>query len=410
MQAEDLLALLGSAVDWQTLEERGAKPRDPGSEWVRTFAAHSTNLPDDAALLPATLDLAFPARHQSRTVVQGVVRVPATAAVAAGEKDDKLYRFLVDGEVLRRDELFESFRYRFEVPAADAPAQIPLLLERYLRPGDYRLLLRVEDLNGGSFFRHEGDAHRAAADGGRRRRWWRQRPPYRARRRRPRQARRRRHPRPSPPPRPRRSPTRWWSSSRRRPPTSLTGRLRVAADVRGPGVARVRFLLDGQGLLAKARPPYTVELDLGEEPRLHQLAAVAEAADGHELARDEVAVNAGPHRFAVRLVEPKPGAAQPGQPVRAEAIVEVPGGERLDRLELFVDETHLATLYQPPFVQSLLPPATAAGLLRARGRLPAERRRRRGRRLPQRARASAPPSTSTSSSSTPPPTTAAASR
>ncbi|HET9768116.1 MAG TPA: VWA domain-containing protein, partial [Thermoanaerobaculia bacterium] len=130
-----------------------------------------------------------------------------------------------------------------------------------------------------------------------------------------------------------------------------------AANVRGTGVARVRFLLDGQGLLAKARPPYTVELDLGDEPRLHQLAAVAEAADGHELARDEVAVNAGPHRFAVRLVEPKVGTAQAGQPVRAEAIVEVPGGERLDRLELFVDETHLATLYQPPFVQSLLAPA-----------------------------------------------------
>ena len=46
-------------------------------------------------------------------------------------------RFLVDGEVLRKDELFESFRYRFEVPASDAPAQIPLLVERYLRPGDH---------------------------------------------------------------------------------------------------------------------------------------------------------------------------------------------------------------------------------------------------------------------------------
>ncbi|HET9767241.1 MAG TPA: GWxTD domain-containing protein, partial [Thermoanaerobaculia bacterium] len=156
LQAEELLSLLGSAEDWQTLEERGAKPHHPGTEWVQRFSAHSTALPADAALMPATVDLAFPGRRQSRTVVQGVVRVPATAAVAAGEKEEKLYRFLVDGEVLRKDELFESFRYRFEVPAADAPAQIPLLLERYLRPGDYRLLLRVEDLNGGSFFRHEG--------------------------------------------------------------------------------------------------------------------------------------------------------------------------------------------------------------------------------------------------------------
>src|SRR6185436_15269198 len=157
MQAEELLSLLGSAVDWQRLEERGAKPRSPGNEWLHTFQASSTTIPEDAALLPATLDLTFPGRHQSRTVVQGVVRVPATAAVAAGANDEKLYRFLVDGEVLRKDELFEAFRYRFEMPAGEAPAQIPLLLERYLRPGDYRLLLRVEDLNGGSFFRHEGE-------------------------------------------------------------------------------------------------------------------------------------------------------------------------------------------------------------------------------------------------------------
>jgi VWFA-related protein len=43
--------------------------------------------------------------------------------------------------------------------------------------------------------------------------------------------------------------------------------------------------------------------------------------------------------------------------VRAQAVVEVPGGERLDRVELFLDDTLLATLYQPPFVQELVPPS-----------------------------------------------------
>ena len=360
VQSDELLSMVASAVDWEVLEERGAKPRTPSAEWVQNFAARSTTIPEDAALLPAHLDVVFPARHQSRTVVQGVVRVPAQAAVAAGEKEDKRYRFLVDGEVLRKDDLFESFRYRFEVPAEGAAAEIPLLLERYLRPGDYRLLVRVEDLNGGTFFRHEGDLSvpllpaasptvlAASADGTA-----------------------------APTPAMAAEPASGAGTTSATgatattaaaasddvvvqvspPPADLlTGRLRVSADVRGPGVARVRFLLDGHGMLAKTRPPYTVELDLGEEPRLHELAVVAEAVDGRELARDEVAVNAGPHRFAVRLVEPKVGSAMPGQPVRAEAVVEVPGGEHLDRLELFVDDTHLATLYQPPFVQSLVPP------------------------------------------------------
>jgi Ca-activated chloride channel family protein len=365
VQSEELLSMLAAAIDWQDLEERGAKLRAPSAEWVQAFAARSTTIPEDAVLLPARLDVLFPARNQNRTIVQGVVRVPAPAAVAAGEKEDQRYRFLVDGEVLRKDELFEAFRYRFEVPAEGAAAEIPLLVERYLRPGDYKLLVRVEDLNGGTFFRHEGDL--------------------------------------SVPLLPAAPPTVLAAAATASTPATaapastapagmtgatdagaaattaaaaaaedvvvqvspppadlLTGRLRVSADVRGPGVARVRFLLNGQGMLAKTRPPYTVELDLGEEPRLHRLAVVAESADGRELARDEVAVNAGPHRFAVRLVEPKVGAALPGEPVRAEAVVEVPGGERLDRLELFVDDTHLATLYQPPFVQSLIPPVGRA--------------------------------------------------
>jgi len=347
VQTEELIASLDAAVDWEELEQRGARVRTPSAEWVQSWAARSTTLPEDAVLLPASLALGYPSRHQSRTVVQGVVKVPAASAVAAGEKDGRLYRFLVDGEVLRKDDLFESFRYRFEVPATGAPAEIPLLLERYLRPGDYRLLLRVEDLNGGTFFRHEGEitvpvvpvaGATVLAEAG---------APLTA---------------PAPPAAP--APAAAAAPGDDEvvvqiapPPNDLvTGRLRVAANVRGAGVGRVRFLLDGAGVLAKARPPYTVELDLGDEPRLHQLTVVAEAVDGHELARDEVAVNAGPHRFAVRLVEPKQGMSQPGQPVRAEAIVEVPGGETLDRLELFVDESHLATLYQAPFVQTLIPP------------------------------------------------------
>jgi Ca-activated chloride channel homolog len=369
MQAEQMLDMVNSASDWQELEEHGAHFPAPSAEWVQAFAARSTTLPEDAVLLPAQLDLSFPGRHQSRTVVQGVVRVPAKSAVAGGEKDGPTYRFLVDGEVLRKDELFDSFRYRFDVPAGGNAAEIPLLLERYLRPGDYRLVVRVEDLNGGTFFRHEGDlsvplvpltppaatAVEAAA------------------------------PTPGAPsapagPGPAPAPDAAAAAAAAAaeevtvrlapPPTDLlTGRLRVAATVHG-SVARVRFLLDDKPVLAKARPPYTVEVELGQEPRLHALTAIAESDDGHELARDEVAVNAGPHRFAVRLVSPRPGTARPGEPVRAEAAVEVPEGEELDRLELFVDETRLATLYQAPFVQPLVPPVgRAVSYVRAVGYL-----------------------------------------
>lgn len=359
-RGDELLAALAGATDWERLEPQGAGVPHPGAEWAQTFAARSTDVPADAALLPARLAVAFPQRHQSRTVVQGVFRVPADALGVSGEGADRHFHFLVDGEVLRRGELFESFRYRFEVPAEGAPEEVPLIVERALRPGPYRLVLRLEDLEGGRLFRWEGDvavpllagdaagtalaAGEQASEG---------EAGVVAAAAPPGEAGAAELPAPSelavlsdtvvqlvPP-----------------PAELLTGRLRVAARVSGDGVARVRFLLDGRPFLAKTRPPYTVELDLGSEPQLHTVAAVAEAADGTELARDEVAVNAGPHRLAVRLVEPVPGTARHGQPIRARAMVELPAGERLDRLELFVDETLLATLYQPPFVQVLVPAA-----------------------------------------------------
>jgi Ca-activated chloride channel homolog len=350
----DLLAALGAAVDWTRQE--GAGLPHPGNEWARTFAARSTDLPANVELLAATIEMAFPRRHQSRTVVQGVLKVPLAEATAAGEGEARRYRFLVDGEVLRGGELFESFRYRFDLPAEGSPAAAPLIVERVLRPGPYRLVLRLEDLGSGRFFRHEADLVVPLLP-------------------------------PGTPVAGALAPSAVVASATASaavaepadtdtsatptaaaidelvvvqlvppPPELLTGRLRVDARVSGPGVARVRFLLDGRPLLAKSRAPYSVAIDLGAEPRLHTVTAVAEDAVGAELARDEVAVNAGPHRLAVRLVEPRAGSARAGEPVRAQALVEVPAGERLERVELFLDETLFATLYQPPFVQELVPP------------------------------------------------------
>ena len=51
----------------------------PGEEWLSTFASYSTDVPEGAAAFPARLDLSFPGRFGSRTVVQGVVSVPRDA-------------------------------------------------------------------------------------------------------------------------------------------------------------------------------------------------------------------------------------------------------------------------------------------------------------------------------------------
>lgn len=137
------------------------------------------------------------------------------------------------------------------------------------------------------------------------------------------------------------------------PPVGLhIGGLRVGAVVEGDGVARVRFLLDGRVVMSKTRPPYSVPLNLGDGPRPHEVTAIALAADGTELARDTMAINRGPHRFAVRLIAPLAGRDYTG-PTRAEATVTSPIGEAVDRVEFFLGEELAGSASEPPYAVEL---------------------------------------------------------
>src|SRR6202040_1686787 len=76
-----------------------------------------------------------------------------TAGASADLAGHQAYNFLLSGEVLQGTELAESFRYRFDLPAADSPGKtagagtvLPLAFERHLAAGEYVLVLRVEDL------------------------------------------------------------------------------------------------------------------------------------------------------------------------------------------------------------------------------------------------------------------------
>ncbi|MDH3402972.1 MAG: VWA domain-containing protein [Acidobacteriota bacterium] len=301
-------------------------PTSNDPEWTDSFHAFSTEVEEGAAVLPARLALAFPGPYQSRTRVQGTFTVPAAGARVTGEGETASYNFQLTGEVLRGEELFESFRYRFDVPSSRLQAeQIGLDFERALRPGDYRWVVKLEDLNGGAVHREERavSVPRLAAEDA--------------------------------------APSAVSPASAGAVSISLgepaaavlSGAVRFTATVAGEGVAKVGFLLDGKPLFAKTRPPYSVELDLGSVPGEHTVRAVAYDAGGGELATDEMLVNPGKQSFVVRLVEPREGA-RTGRQLRARADVVVPEGERLDRLEFYVGNERAATLFQEPFVQSLV--------------------------------------------------------
>ncbi len=329
-------------VDWElAFQGMVAKPRPRNQEWLATFQAFTTALPDDAKTFEAQISFSYPGRYQHRTVTQGMLTVPV-ASVAVGEHlGFRSYNFELTGEVIRKDRLFENFRYKFSFPADSyLGIEIPLAFQRYLRPGSYRLILRLEDLNGESFYRYEEPLVVPLAEN-------RITPPSALD-----------------------STTaklfaeataavaRGETSIRIVPPRSLLQRGLVRFDTLAVGdeIDRVAFILDQRRLLTKNRPPYNVEIDLGEFPEPHSLRVEALDGDGELVAFDEIQLNAAGERFAVKLLEPRRGVEY-SQSLLARTRVEVPTGQSFERLEYYLNDRLIATLYQEPFSQPIALPA-----------------------------------------------------
>lgn len=276
-----------------------------------------------------TLELRFAGRHQSRTVVQ-IVLSPATESAKAVEIDgSECYVFELQGEILRGGEVFDQFQYRYQLPVSEITgSRIPLVAERSLRSGAYRLKVGLIDAAGERIFETEERIEVPVTSDLRADRAW------------------------SAP-----ADSAMGSGDslvRIVPPPDrlLTDRYRVEAEVQGENVAKVRFILNGKTVMTKIRPPYSVEVDLGKTPRLHALAVEALDSDGEILARDRTTLNGGPHRFAIRLLEPHSGKRYEGS-VHAVAEVDLPTGERLDRVEFFLNEARIARLHEAPWAQTI---------------------------------------------------------
>jgi Ca-activated chloride channel family protein len=375
---DEIAGALTSAIDWEQLDVKLHLVPRPGDEWLSAFSAASTDVPAGAQALPATFEVSFPGRYGSRTVAQGLVSVPKSAAQPERLEGKDFYTFVVDGEVLLQDELFEHFRYRFSLPDAQTSGPIvPLIFQRYLRPGSYSLIVKVEDTAGKRYFREQrelevpsspleiaetpslavplaGQSPERAQSGGASSS---AAAPQSGSAANGHAAPQRNVLRPGTLAEANASLRMHDHSIRILPPPQglLTGSVRVEAIAAGEGIARVKFVLDGRPVLAKTRAPYSVDLILGAQPRAHRVSALALAPNGETLAEDQLMLNAGPHRFSLRLTEPQPGHVYHAS-LRAQAQVEVPEGETLDRVEFFRDETLVATLFQPPFVQPILIP------------------------------------------------------
>lgn len=339
------------------------KPR----EWVSSFRPASAEpRRSRSAPRPARLDVDFPGQQDDgwvRVLVEtGAISDEVRAAGAQRE-------VILTGRILRGQETVDSFRYRFD--SLPAVAASPLAFERRLRPGQYKLEVQLEAPALDHLFVAERELAIPAVA-------------------------------PSPAPSlPAAAPVAPVPVPAAAPEVSpevqrLFSEADAALDAPRPGlhilvppgtlfaglqsfqvrvdraaglpeeeqIERVAFSLDGRPMLTRTRPPYMAQLDLGKAPRTHRLRAEGVNRRDEVVAIDEVVLNAGAQRFAVRLVEPRPDKAY-RRSLRVRAEVDGPEDRNVERVELYLGESRVATLYQPPYAQPLVLPDGGIGYVRA---------------------------------------------
>jgi VWFA-related protein len=355
--------MIQNRVDLLKLFEPPELKGEDVQKMMRSVVIANPNAPK----LTAELSVAYPAKDGSRTDAQMMVLVPRAQLSPAEAGGVEMYTIDVTGEVLKDGQLWEKYRYRFDFPGETAAEKLPVVVDRLLRPAEYVSRIKVTDANTGAeavieqtiqvpeIFTPEpveavteagaiSAGMTAAATIA-------ERP----------------------------NATAAVSSASSEAPESTEPRIRILPPpddmisgmrtietlISGDGIKGVEFSMDGRKLAVRRTPPYSMDFDFGEVPMMRRIRAVALDAKGKPLTGDELVVNTGTDPFRVRIVSPRVAPRLAGLS-RVEMDVRVPDGEELAALELYWNETRLATLYDAPFVQTIdIPPTEGPGYLRA---------------------------------------------
>ncbi len=323
------------------------EPPKVNEEDVRKILRSVVIADPNAPKLSADFTVRYPAKQGSRTDAEITVLIPRSQLTAKEVGGVTVLSVDVTGEVLRDQQLYENYRYRFDFPADIKDEKVPIVLDRFLRPGEYRSRIKVSDPHSGAEAVVERDLtvpeifdtpeqkkqkESAAATVAQLKDDIES------------------------------------AETRLRivplPDELLSGIQKIETLAVGPDIAGVEFFLDGKKIAVKRQPPFTLDLDFGTVPQLRKIRAIAIDAKGLPLAGDDIVVNTGNDPFRVRIVSPRVGNIR-GK-TRVEMSVKAPEGKAVQHVELYLNETKMATLFDAPFVQTILiPNAQGVGYLRA---------------------------------------------
>jgi len=301
-----------------------------------------------APQLTHEISVKYPAKQGSRTDAEITILVPRSQLTLKEVNNARLYSLDVTGEVLKEGQLFENYRYRFDYPGDIKDDKVAVVIDRFLRPNDYMARVRVQDINSGAeaiveqkitvpeiFDTPEQQKAKESATTA--------------------------------------------LSQLKDDIDSNTTRLRIVplnddllsgiqhieTIAFGDDIKAVEFYLDGKKVMTKRQPPYTLDLDFGNVPQVRHVRAVALNANAEAITGDEIVLNTGNDPFRVRIISPRIAFKLHGR-TRVEMAVNVPEGKKLDHVELFLNDTKMASLYGPPYVQTIeIPAQEGVGYIRA---------------------------------------------
>ncbi len=123
------------------------------------------------------------------------------------------------------------------------------------------------------------------------------------------------------------------------PPARETpiGLLRLEADA-SPPITKVEFYLEDKLIVRRTKPPYSVEIDLGDVPRKQTVRAVGYDSNGRVIDEDAWSINQGSARLAVKIL-PTPDPA--GGSVRVKVAVQSIAGGVAKQVDLFLGDKKL---------------------------------------------------------------------
>ncbi|MGZ8866787.1 MAG: VWA domain-containing protein [Thermoanaerobaculia bacterium] len=322
-------------------------PPKVDEEDVRSILRSLVLANPNAPKLDAAFSARYPAKQGSRTDAELTVTVPRAQLGMKDVNGVTMHSLDVTGEVLRDDTLWENYRYRFDFPTDIKDETLPLVMDRFLRPGSYKSRIKITDINGGAETILESDLvvpeifdtpeQRAAKEAG------------------------------AAAVGQLKGLIESGSTMLRIVPLAdelLSGLQKIETIAVGDRIKAVEFYLDGKKIAIKRQPPFTLDFDFGEVPQLRRIKALALDEKGKVLTGDDIVANTGNDPFRVRIVSPRQGTVK-GR-TRVEMAVKVPEGKEVGEVQLFLNEAKLATLYSAPYVQTIdVPETQGVGYIRA---------------------------------------------